>query len=97
LKDTPRGERGYDIFSRLLKDRNHLSPPRPSTMKSLHWSLRQFLFLEKEDPDRDIDFYINSPGGSVTAGKAIYDTMQVSSRMWPLSVWVSRLRRQLFC
>jgi len=76
VEDTPRGERGYDIFSRLLKDRivfimEPITDPLVATITA------QLLFLEKEDPDRDIDLYINSPGGSVTAGKAIYDAMQI--------------------
>ena len=76
VEDTPRGERGYDIFSRLLRDRIiFLTTPINDEVASL--IIAQLLFLEKEDPDRDIDLYINSPGGSVTAGKAIYDTMQV--------------------
>ena len=76
VEDTPRGERGYDIFSRLLRDRIiFLTTPISDEIASL--VIAQLLFLEKEDPDRDIDLYINSPGGSVTAGKAIYDVMQV--------------------
>ena len=76
VEDTPRGERGYDIFSRLLKDRIiFLTTPINDEVASL--IIAQLLFLEKEDPEKDIDLYINSPGGSVTAGKAIYDTMQV--------------------
>src|SRR5438067_13547767 len=76
IEDTPRGERGYDIFSRLLRDRIiFLTTPINDEVASL--VIAQLLFLEKEDPERDIDLYINSPGGSVTAGKAIYDTMQV--------------------
>jgi ATP-dependent Clp protease protease subunit len=76
VEDTPRGERGYDIFSRLLKDRIvFLTTPVNDEIASL--IIAQLLFLEKEDPDRDIDLYINSPGGSVYAGNAIYDTIQV--------------------
>src|SRR4028119_1929886 len=76
VEDTPRGERGYDIYSRLLKDRIiFIHEPVSDHMASVVQA--QLLFLEKEDPDRDIDLYINSPGGSVTAGKAIYDAMQI--------------------
>src|SRR6202050_5496321 len=76
VEQTARGERAYHIYSRLLKDRivfvggaieDHLA----------NLIIAQLLFLEKEDPDKDIDMYINSPGGSVTAGLAVYDTMQV--------------------
>jgi ATP-dependent Clp protease protease subunit len=75
VEQTGRGERAYDIYSRLLKDRivflgSAISDEVANVMTA------QFLFLESEDPDRDIFFYINSPGGSVTAGLAIYDTMQ---------------------
>src|SRR5258706_16008653 len=75
VEQTNRGERAYDIYSRLLKDNiifigdaieDHLS----------NLVIAQLLFLEAEDPDKDIHIYINSPGGSVTAGLAIYDTMQ---------------------
>ena len=75
IEQTDRGERAYDIYSRLLKDRiifigseveDHLS----------NVVIAQLLFLESEDPDKDINIYINSPGGSVSAGMAIYDTMQ---------------------
>ena len=75
VEDTPRGERGYDIFSRLLKDRViFIHEPVSDALAST--VIAQLLFLEKEDPDREIDIYINSPGGSVYAGNAIYDTMQ---------------------
>lgn len=76
VEQTARGERAFDIYSRLLKERivfvggaidDHLA----------NLLIAQLLFLEKEDPDKDIDMYINSPGGSVTAGLAVYDTMQV--------------------
>jgi len=75
VEQTGRGERAYDIYSRLLKDRivflgSVITDDVANVMTA------QFLFLESEDPDRDIYFYINSPGGSVTAGLAIYDTMQ---------------------
>jgi ATP-dependent Clp protease protease subunit len=75
VEQTSRGERSYDIFSRLLNDRIvFLSEEVNDTTASL--VVAQFLFLEAQDPDKDIQFYINSPGGSVTAGLAIYDTMQ---------------------
>lgn len=75
VEQTGRGERAYDIFSRLLKDRIiFIGTPIEDQMASL--VIAQMLFLEAEDPDKDIFVYINSPGGSVTAGMAIYDTMQ---------------------
>ncbi len=75
VEQTGRGERSYDIFSRLLNDRIvFLSDEVNDTTASL--VVAQMLFLEAQDPDKDISFYINSPGGSVTAGMAIYDTMQ---------------------
>jgi ATP-dependent Clp protease protease subunit len=75
IEQTGRGERAYDIYSRLLKDRIvFLGSPVEDHVASL--IIAQMLFLESEDPDKDIHFYINSPGGSVTAGLAIYDTMQ---------------------
>lgn len=75
VEDTGRGERAYDIYSRLLKDRIiFLSGTVEDHMANL--IIAQLLFLESEDPDRDIHLYINSPGGVVTAGMAIYDTMQ---------------------
>ena len=75
VEQTSRGERSYDIFSRLLSDRiiflgEEVTDAAASTI------IAQMLFLEAQDPDKDIQFYINSPGGSVTAGFAIYDTMQ---------------------
>ncbi len=74
VEQTSRGERSYDIFSRLLGDRIiFLSDEVNDTTASL--VVAQLLFLEAQDPDKDIFFYINSPGGSVTAGMAIYDTM----------------------
>ncbi len=74
VEQTSRGERSYDIFSRLLNDRIvFLSDEVNNTTASL--VVAQMLFLEAQDPDKDISFYINSPGGSVTAGMAIYDTM----------------------
>jgi len=75
VEQTAKGERSYDIYSRLLRDRvimldNEVSEHSASLI------VAQMLFLESENPDRDISFYINSPGGAVTAGLAIYDTMQ---------------------
>ena len=75
VEQTNRGERSYDIFSRLLNDRIvMLSEEVNATTASL--VVAQLLYLEAQDPDKDIQFYINSPGGSVTDGMAIYDTMQ---------------------
>lgn len=75
IEQTARGERSYDIFSRLLNDRIvMLSEEVNDTTASL--IVAQLLFLEAQDPDKDIQFYINSPGGSITSGMAIYDTMQ---------------------
>ena len=75
VEQTNRGERSYDIFSRLLNDRIiFLSEEVNDTTASL--IVAQLLYLESQNPDQDIQFYINSPGGSVTAGMAIYDTMQ---------------------
>ena len=75
VEQTSRGERSFDIFSRLLNDRIiFLSEEVNDTSASL--SVAQLLYLEAQDPDKDIQFYINSPGGSVTAGMAIYDTMR---------------------
>jgi ATP-dependent Clp protease protease subunit len=75
VEQSPRGERALDIFSRLLKDRIvFLGTMIDDTISNL--VIAQMLFLEAEDPDRDINLYINSPGGSITAGLAIYDTMQ---------------------
>lgn len=75
VEQTNRGERSYDIYSRLLKERIvFLSGMVQDDMANL--VVAQLLFLESDDPDKDIYLYINSPGGSVTAGMAIYDTMQ---------------------
>jgi ATP-dependent Clp protease, protease subunit len=75
IEQTPRGERAFDIFSRLLKDRIIiLGTPINDDVANL--VIAQLLFLESEDPDKDISLYINSPGGVVTSGLAIYDTMQ---------------------
>ena len=78
IDKTPQGERVYDIYSRLLEDRiifvnEPISDPLSSTV------IAQLLYLEKKDPDKDITMYINSPGGSITAGMAIYDAMQFVS------------------
>jgi ATP-dependent Clp protease protease subunit len=75
IEQTGRGERSYDIFSRMLKERIiFLGTPVTDEVSNL--MIAQMLFLQGEDSDKDINFYINSPGGSVTAGLAIYDTMQ---------------------
>ena len=75
IEQTSRGERSYDIYSRLLKDRI-IFLGEEVTDVAANIIVAQLLFLEAEDPDKDIHLYINSPGGSVTAGLAIYDTMQ---------------------
>ena len=75
IEQTSRGERSYDIYSRLLKERI-IFLGEEVTDASASVVIAQLLFLEGEDPDKDIHLYINSPGGSVTAGMAIYDTMQ---------------------
>ena len=75
IEQTNRGERSFDIYSRLLKDRI-IFLGTPVTDEVANLLIAQLLFLEADDPERDIHFYINSPGGSVTAGLAIYDTMQ---------------------
>jgi ATP-dependent Clp protease, protease subunit len=75
VEQTSRGERAFDIYSRLLKDSIiFIGTPIDDTVANL--IVAQLLFLEAEDPERDINLYINSPGGSITAGMAIYDTMQ---------------------
>ena len=77
VEQSERGERSYDIYSRLLKDRIiFLGGPIDDNVANA--VIAQMLFLEAEDPDKDIHLYINSPGGVVTAGMAIYDTMPVS-------------------
>jgi ATP-dependent Clp protease protease subunit len=76
IEQTHRGERGWDLFSRLLKDRIvFLGSPIDDDVASV--VIAQLLFLESEDPDKDVMMYVNSPGGEVTAGLAIYDTMQI--------------------
>ncbi len=75
VEQTGRGERSYDIYSRLLKDRIIILSDEVNDVTA-SIIVAQMLFLESEDPDKDIQLYINSPGGSITAGMAIYDTMQ---------------------
>jgi ATP-dependent Clp protease protease subunit len=75
IEQTSRGERAYDIYSRLLRD-NIIFLGTPIDDNVANLIIAQMLFLEAEDPDKDISLYINSPGGSITAGMAIYDTMQ---------------------
>src|SRR5881628_1398731 len=75
VEQTNRGERAYDIFSRLLRDNIiFIGTPIDDTVANL--AIAQMLFLAQEDPEKDVQLYINSPGGSITAGMAIYDTMQ---------------------
>ena len=77
IETSPRGERAFDIYSMLLKERIvFLGTPVDDQIANL--IIAQLLFLDREDPDKDIQFYINSPGGSITAGLAIYDTMQLT-------------------
>jgi ATP-dependent Clp protease protease subunit len=77
IETSPRGERAFDIYSLLLKERIiFLGTPIDDQVASL--MIAQLLFLDREDPDKDIHMYINSPGGSITAGLAIYDTMQLT-------------------
>ena len=91
VEQTNRGERAYDIFSRLLKDSIiFIGTPIDDGIANL--AIAQMLFLEAEDPDKDIHVYINSPGGSVTAGMAIYDTMLYVSRPSRRSAWGRRRR-----
>ena len=97
IEQTHRGERGWDIFSRLLKDRIiFLGTAVDDEVANV--IIAQLLFLESEDPDKDIMLYINSPGGVVTAGMAIYDTMQyVRCPTWPRSAWARRRRWARSC
>ncbi len=81
IEQTSRGERSYDIYSRLLKDRIIFLGEEVNDV-SASVIVAQLLFLEAEDPEKDIHLYINSPGGSVTAGMAIYDTMQFIDNMY---------------
>ena len=78
IESTGRGERAYDIFSLLLRERI-VFLGSPITDQAANLIVAQLLFLDREDPERDISLYINSPGGSIAAGLAIYDTMQLSS------------------
>ena len=92
IEQNSRGERSYDIYSRLLKDRI-IFLGEEVTDVSANIIVAQMLFLEAEDPSKDIHLYINSPGGSVSAGFAIYDTMQyikcdVSTICMGMAVWV---------
>ena len=108
IEQTSRGERSYDIYSRLLKDRIIFLGEEVNDV-SASIIVAQLLFLEAEDPGKDIQLYINSPGGSVTAGMAIYDTMKyikcdVSTFVlewqpaWELSFWQEEPRvRDLPC
>ncbi|UCD87575.1 MAG: ATP-dependent Clp endopeptidase proteolytic subunit ClpP [Desulfobacterales bacterium] len=84
IEQTSRGERAYDIYSRLLKDRIvFLGTPLTDDVANL--LIAQLLFLEAEDPDKDINFYVNSPGGMVSAGLAVYDTLRyVKPDIWTL-------------
>ena len=76
IEETSRGERSFDIYSRLLKERIVMLTEEVNEVTA-SLVVAQLLFLDSEDPDKDIHFYINSPGGSVSAGLAIYDTMQL--------------------
>ena len=96
VEQTSRGERSYDIFSRLLNDRIiFLSEEINDANASL--IVAQMLYLEAQDPEKDIQFYINSPGGSVTSGMAIYDTCSMSSVMFLPSASAWRLPWAHFC
>ena len=75
VEQTPRGERAFDIYSRLLKD-NLIFVVGPIEDQMANLIIAQMLFLESENPDKDVSLYINSPGGSITSGLSIYDTMQ---------------------
>ena len=89
IEQTPRGERSFDIYSRLLKERViFLSGPVEDYMSNL--IVAQLLFLESENPEKDISLYINSPGGAISSGLAIYDTMQfISPSISTLCHWSS--------
>ena len=78
IEQTERGERAYDIYSRLLRDRI-IFIGTPITDSVANVVIAQFLFLQSEDPEKDIHLYLNTPGGSITSGLAIYDTMQFVS------------------
>ena len=87
IENTARGERSYDIYSRLLKDRVILLEGEVHDQMA-NLVVAQMLFLESENPEKDIQLYINSPGGSVTAGMAIYDTIQFIKCEYLPSLWV---------
>jgi ATP-dependent Clp protease protease subunit len=95
IEQSSRGERAYDIYSRLLKDRIIFMGEQVQDSMA-NTVIAQMLFLESEDPDKDINLYINSPGGSVTAGLAIYDTMQYIRPAVRRSAWV-RPRAWVLC
>ena len=94
VEETPRGERAYDIYSRLLKDRIvFVGSAIDASMANVITA--QLLFLEAEDPGRDIEIYVNSPGGDTSAGLAIYDTMQyIAPDVRTLCVGLPRPRRR---
>jgi ATP-dependent Clp protease protease subunit len=100
VEQSGRGERAYDIYSRLLKERI-VFLVGPVTDESANLVVAQMLFLESENPDKDIYFYINSPGGSITAGMSIYDTMNFikpdisTCASVRLPVWVPSCCRQV--
>ena len=96
IEQTGRGERSYDIFSRLLNDRIIMLNDQVDDA-SASVIIAQLLYLEGQDPDKDISFYINSPGGSVSAGLAIYDTMQYIKCDVAPFVWVWRHLWVHFC
>src|SRR5881409_3927111 len=96
VEQTSRGERAYDIYSRLLKEHIiFIGTPIDDHVANL--ATAQMLFLQAEDPERDIQLYINSPGGSITAGFAIYDTCNSSSQMWSLRASARPLPSLPFC
>ena len=92
VEQTSRGERAYDIFSRLLKERI-IFPHRALRRRNVDAHLRQLLFLESENPKKEIGMYINSPGGVVTSALAIYDTMQYIRCRYRPCAWGWRHRR----
>ena len=96
IEQTSRGERSYDIYSRLLKERI-IFLGEEVTDVSASVIVAQLLFLEAEDPGKDINLYINSPGGSVTAGMAIYDTMNYIKCDVSRCVWAWRQAWERFC
>ena len=96
VEQTHHGERGWDIFSRLLKDRIvFLGSAIDDELANV--VIAQLLFLESEDPDKDVMMYVNSPGGEVSAGLAIYDTMRRSAARWRPSAWGRRRRWPACC